>query len=64
MIANSKEQTLAMFAQMAAETATFKLTKVTVRGDSAEVEFADSKPGSDPKSLRVSLANGEWKLAQ
>jgi hypothetical protein len=65
MIAGNKEEMLNMFAQMAAETAALKLSKVTIRGDSAELDFVDSKPGSEPKqSLSVVLANGEWKLAQ
>lgn len=65
MIASNKEQALEMFANMAGETAALKLTKVTVRGDSAELEFGDGKPGSESKeSLRVVLFNGEWKLAQ
>jgi phage tail tube protein FII len=54
-----------MFAGMAADTAALKLTKVTVRGDSAEIEFGDGKPGSQStQSLRVALSGGEWKLAQ
>jgi len=65
MIASNKEQALNMFAGMAAETATLKLSRVTVRGDSAEVEFSDGKPGSESKmSLRVALSGGEWKLAK
>jgi hypothetical protein len=65
MIAGNKEEALKMFAGMAADTAALKLTKVTVRGDSAEIEFGDGKPGSQStQSLRVALSGGEWKLAQ
>ena len=65
MIAANKEEALKMFAGMAAETAVLKLSKVTVRGDSAEIEFGDGRPGSESKqSLRVALSGGEWKLAQ
>ena len=65
MIAGNKEEALKMFAGMAAETAVLKLSKVTVRGDSAEIEFGDGRPGSESKqSLRVALSGGEWKLAQ
>lgn len=65
MIAGNKEEALKMFAGMAAETAALKLSKVTVRGDSAEIEFSDGKPGSEStQSLRVALSGGEWKLAQ
>lgn len=65
MIAGNKEESLKMFAGMAAETAALKLSKVTVRGDSAEIEFGDGKPGSESKqSLHVALSGGEWKLAQ
>jgi hypothetical protein len=65
MIAGNKDEALNMFAGMAAEAAALKVTKVTVRGDSAEVEFGDGKPGSEAaQSLRVALAGGEWKLAR
>ena len=65
MIAGNREEALNMFAQMAAETAALKLSKVTIRGDSAQLEFGDGKPGSEPReSLSVALSNGEWKLAQ
>ena len=64
MLAGHKEETLNMFAQMAAETAALKLSKVTIRGDSAEVDFVGSKPSESKESLRVVLSGGEWKLAQ
>ena len=64
-IAGNQEEALKMFAGMAAETAALKLNKVTVRGDSAEIEFGDGKAGSgSTQSLRVTLSGGEWKLAQ
>jgi hypothetical protein len=62
---DNKEEALNMFAQMAEQTATFKLTKVTIRGDSADVEFADPKPGSgNSETLHLVLGAGEWKIAQ
>ncbi len=65
MAAGHKDEALNMFAGMAAETGALKLAKVTVRGDSAEIEFSDGKPGSHAtQSLRVSLSAGQWKLAQ
>jgi hypothetical protein len=65
MFKSNKAEALNMFAGMAAEAAALKLNKVTVRGDSAEIDFGDGKPGSEPKqSLRVVLAKGEWKIAQ
>jgi hypothetical protein len=63
--ANGKEDTLAMFGEVAAEALKLKLDRVTIRGDSAEVELADPAPGSEPRqSLRVVLRAGEWKIAQ
>ena len=65
MFKSNQAEALNMFASMAAEAAAMKLNKVTVRGDSAEIDFGDGKPGSEPKqSLRVVLAKGEWKIAQ
>jgi len=65
MFKSNKAEALNMFASMAAEAAALKLNKVTVRGDSAEIDFGDGKPGSEPKqSLRVVLVKGEWKIAQ
>lgn len=62
---DGKEDALNMFAQMAEQTATYKLTKVTIRGDSAEVEFADSKPDSgSSQTLHLVLGAGDWKIAQ
>ncbi|MGC9970203.1 MAG: hypothetical protein ABSE56_06405 [Bryobacteraceae bacterium] len=65
MIASGKEAALDMFAGGAAETASLKLSKVTIRGDSAEVEFVNPKPGAGGReTYSVALSNGEWKLAQ
>ncbi len=64
MLAGNREEALNMFAQMAAETAALKLSKVTIRGDSAELDFVGSKPSESKESLRVVLSGGEWKLAQ
>jgi hypothetical protein len=61
----AKEETLTAFSRMAEEALTFTLTKVTVRGDSAELDFKDPKPDSgSTQTLRVVLAGGEWKLAR
>ena len=50
---------------MAEEALTYTLTKITIRGDSAELDFKDPKPGSgSEQKLRVVLAGGEWKLAR
>jgi hypothetical protein len=60
-----KEETLNAFAQMASDTLAYHLTKITVRGDSAELDFKDPKPDSGTStSLRVVLAGGEWKMAR
>ncbi|MGB7758619.1 MAG: hypothetical protein WBL61_02255 [Bryobacteraceae bacterium] len=65
MFKSNKAEALNMFASMAAEAAALKLNKVTVRGDSADVDFGDGKPTSEAKQgLRVVLAKGEWKIAQ
>jgi hypothetical protein len=65
MMAHGKDETLNMFAGMAAETASLKVLKITVRGDSAEIEFGDGKPGSrSTQSLRTIVVDGEWKLAK
>lgn len=60
-----KEDTLNAFSRMATETLTYNLAKITLRGDSAELDFKDPKPdsGSEQK-LRVVLAAGEWKIAR
>jgi hypothetical protein len=61
----SKEDALNSFSQMATEALTYKLTKITLRGDAAELEFKDPKPDSgSSQKLRVVLAAGEWKMAR
>ena len=62
---SGEEEALNMLAAMAAESLTLELTQVTIRGDSAEVELADTKPDSETRQvLRVVPSGGEWKLAQ
>lgn len=57
----SKAEALDMFAKNAAETLALKLAKVTVRGDSADVDFVGAKP-ADSQGLKVVLSGGEWKV--
>jgi hypothetical protein len=60
----AKEETLTAFSQMANDALTYTLTKITVRGDSAELDFKDPKDSGSSQKLRVVLAGGEWKLAR
>lgn len=63
--AQGKSAVLEMFAEEAAGTLKLKLTRVTVRGDTAEVEFSDgSKESSSEQVLRLMLDNGAWKIGQ
>ena len=63
--AEGRGATLNMFAQMASGSLALKLNKVTVRGDSAEVELIESTPCSEDRmTYRVVLRNGAWKLSQ
>lgn len=65
MLATNKPATLKMVADNAAGTAKLKIDKITVRGDSAELQFVNPKGGSDDnQSLSVTLVNGEWKMSQ
>jgi hypothetical protein len=60
-----KDDTLTAFSQMADATLAYTLTKITVRGDSAELDFKDPKPDSgSSQKLRVVQASGEWKIAR
>ena len=60
-----KQEALDMFAAMAADTLTFKLSKVTVRGETAAVEFKDPKPDAGgSQTLQLVLVAGAWKIAQ
>jgi hypothetical protein len=59
-----KQDALNMFAQMAASTLALKVDKVTVRGNTAEVEFKSAKAGEgESQTLRVVLVGSEWKMA-
>jgi hypothetical protein len=61
----NKEEMLTGFAQMANDALTYTLTRITIRGDSAELDFKDPKPDSgSSQKLRVVLAAGEWKIAR
>ena len=53
---------LAIFAEQAAETLRHKPSKVTVRGDSASVEFAEGPQSTTV--MHVVLENGAWKIGQ
>jgi hypothetical protein len=65
LAAQGKKAVLDMFVQQAAETLKLKLTKVTVRGDSAEVEFAGgTKDSSEKQTMQVVLEDGVWKIGQ
>jgi hypothetical protein len=60
-----KEDALNSFEQMANDTLTYTLTKITVRGDTAEVAFKDPKSDSGvSQTLRVVQAGGEWKMGR
>jgi hypothetical protein len=60
----NKEETLAAFSHMANDALNYTLTKITVRGDSAELDFKDPKDSGNSQTLRVVLAGGEWRLAR
>jgi hypothetical protein len=63
--ARGKKAVLDMCAGMAAETLKLKLTKVTVRGDTADVVFSGSdKESSSEQVMHVVLENGVWKIGQ
>jgi hypothetical protein len=59
-----KEVVLAMFAEEASDIAQAKLTKIIVRGDTAEVMFAGGSDSTVQQTLRVALENGVWKYGQ
>ncbi len=60
-----KDEMLEGFAQMAESTLAYTLTKVTIRGEEAELEFKDPKPDAGSSTtLRVVLVGGEWKMAR
>ena len=61
--AQGKKAVLDMFVGNAAETLKLKLTRVTVRGDTAEVAFSGGdKESSSEQVMRVVLDNGVWKI--
>lgn len=61
--AQGKKAVLDLFVQEAADTLKLKLTKVIVRGDTAEVLFSGgSKESSVEQVMRVALDNGVWKF--
>jgi hypothetical protein len=64
--AMGKQAVLEMFAEEAAGTMRLKLTKVTVRGDTAQVVFSgDAKEsGGEQLAMVVVLESGIWKIGQ
>ena len=63
--AQGKKAVLDMFTEESAETLKLKLTRVIVRGDTAEVELSGGAPGSGgEQTLRLMLDNGAWKIGQ
>jgi hypothetical protein len=63
--AQGKPAVLKIFAAEAADAAKMKLTKVIVRGDSAEVIFSSGSGDSTlTQTLRTLLENGVWKYGQ
>ena len=61
--AQGKKAVLDMFVQEAAEALKLKLTKVIVRGDTAEVVFSGgSKESKEQQVMRAVLENGGWKF--
>ncbi|MDP2998773.1 MAG: hypothetical protein Q8N47_14905 [Bryobacterales bacterium] len=63
--ARGRKAMLDACAEMATETLKMKLTKVTVRGDTAEVEFSGGdETSSSVQTMPVVLDNGVWKIGQ
>jgi hypothetical protein len=61
--AQGKKAVLDMFVEEAAETLKLRITKVIVRGDTAEVVFSGGSTESDVRHvMRVALDNGVWKF--
>lgn len=61
--AQGKKAVLDIFVAEADETATMKLTKVIVRGDTAEMMFSGgSEDSSVRQTMRAVLENGVWKF--
>lgn len=60
-----RDTALEMFAGMAEESLKLKTVEVTVRGSIADVKLSESKAGeTNAHELKVSLVNGQWKLAR
>ncbi len=60
-----RKAVLDLFVAEAADALKMKLTKVIVRGDTAEVVFSDGAPDSTVEQvMRVALDNGVWKYGQ
>jgi ketosteroid isomerase-like protein len=63
--AQGKNAVLDMFTEEAAGTLKLKLTRVTVRGDTAEVVLSgDGKESGSEQVMRLMLDNGAWKIGQ
>lgn len=63
--AQGKDAVLEMFAEEAAGTLHLKLSRVTVRGDTAEVVFSgDAEESGSQQAMRVVLDHGAWKIGQ
>ena len=57
-----KEESLNMFAKMAADALAMRLTKITVRGNIADLEFKSTTDDSSSTRLRTGLSGVEWKI--
>jgi len=64
LASQNQNELLEMFAAEAAEGLKLKLTKVVVRGDTAEVEFTGEGDSSGTQTMRVVRENGAWKIGQ
>lgn len=62
LASQGENKLLAMFAAEAAELDKARLTKVTVRGETAEIEF--SAGDGSTETMRAVLENGAWKIGQ
>jgi hypothetical protein len=63
--AQGKNAVLEMFAEEAAGTLSLKLSRVTVRGDTAELAFSgEVEESGSQQVMRVVLDHGAWKIGQ
>ncbi len=62
--AQGKNAVIDLLAEMTAEAHKMTLTRVTVRGDSAEVAFADPKEPSSKLVMNAVLEKGVWRFGQ